>query len=301
MDKLQAMIVFTRIAEMGSLTAAAESLGKSLPAVVRVLAALEQDLQTRLFNRTTRRIALTEEGRFYLMRCGKILAEIDETEQVLANEQAEPTGTITITAPVRFGGMHVAPAINRFLKNHPRMQVNLLLLDRVVNMLDEGIDVAVRIAPLNDSSLVAKQVGETRQVVVVSPQLLADVGQPSHPSELAELPCVRFTGISASSHWQFQDGNKKLSVKVDGPLMCNHIETSVESCIDGMGFGQFYCYQVMPYVKQDKLKIILQHYEPSALPVNLVYQHRQLLSSKIRIFIDKIASELQERMQSMDI
>ena len=301
MDKLQGMAVFVRIADTGSLTAAADSLGRSLPAVVRILAALEQDLQVRLFNRTTRRIALTEEGRFYLESCRKILAEIDETEQVLTNEQSEPTGSITITAPVRFGGMHVAPAINRFLKTHPRMQVNLLLLDRVVNMLDEGIDVAVRIAPLSDSSLIAKPLGEIRQVAVASPQLLAQRGQPEHPSELAPLPCVRFTGISAGSTWQFQEGNKKLSVKVEGPLLCNHIATAVNACIDGLGFGHFYSYQVMPYVKQNQLKIILQNYEPPAMPVSLVYQHRQLVSSKIRLFVDTLATDLQEKIQMSEI
>ncbi len=297
MDKLNAMNVFVRIAEAGSLTAAAVSLGKSLPAVVRLLAALEQELNTRLFNRTTRRIALTEEGQFYLERCRKILADIDEAEQVLGNEQSEPAGTITITAPVRFGGMHVAPAINRFLQAHPRMQINLLLLDRVVNMLDEGIDVAVRIAALNDSSLIARQIGEIRRVVVASPHLLDDVGVPVHPGELTALPCVRFTGIPANSQWLFQDANKKLSVKVNGPLQSNHIATSVEACIDGLGFGQFFCYQVMPYVKQNKLQIILQTYELPALPVSLIYQHRQLLSTKIRVFVEAIAREIQDKLQ----
>ena len=165
MDKLQAMAVFVQIAERGSLTAATETLDKSLPSVVRILASLEEALRVRLFNRTTRRIALTEEGRIYLESCRRILAEIDDAESALGQDEAEPHGTITVTAPVRFGEMHVAPAVTRFLQRYPEVQVKLLLLDRVIDMLEEGVDVAVRIAPLADSSLVAKAVGHIRRVV----------------------------------------------------------------------------------------------------------------------------------------
>ncbi|VAW90621.1 Transcriptional regulator, LysR family [hydrothermal vent metagenome] len=296
MDKLQAMSVFVRIAEQGSLTAAANSLEKSLPAVVRMLAALENNLQIRLFNRTTRKIALTEEGRIYLERCRKILAEIDEAERLLLNDQADPSGTITITAPVRFGQMHVAPAINRLINQYPRIQVNLLLLDRIVNMLDEGIDLAVRIAPLGDSTLIAKSVGEIRQVVCASPDILKQYGMPDHPDALSQLPCVRFTGISAGSIWQFQEGSKKISIQVGGSLLCNHVAASVDACVAGIGFGYFYSYQIMPYVKQGKLKMVLQDFELAPQPVSLVYQHRQLMSSTIRIFVDSLAFHLKDSL-----
>jgi len=296
MDKLQAMSVFVKIAENGSLTAAANSLGKSLPAVVRILAALEKALQIRLFNRTTRRIALTEEGHIYLQRCRKILAEIEDTERLLINDETDPSGTITITAPVRYGQMHVAPAVNRFLRQYPRMQVNLILLDRIVNMLDEGIDVAVRIAPLSDSTLIAKPIDEIRQVICASPGLLDKYGKLEHPDALSQLPCVRFTGISAGSAWRFQDASKKISVKVGGSLMCNHIATSIDACVAGLGFGYFYSYQVMPFVKQGKLNIILENFELPPQPVSLVYQHRQLMSSKIRTFVDSLVSDLKKSL-----
>jgi len=296
MDKLQAMSVFVQIAEHGSLTAAANSLGKSLPAVVRILAALEKALQTRLFNRTTRRIALTEEGHVYLERCHKILAEIDDAERLLSNDQADPSGTITITAPVRYGQMHVAPAVNRFLSKYPRVQVNLILLDRIVDMLDEGIDVAVRIAPLSDSSLIAKPIDEIRQVICASPELLKKYGIPDHPQALSQLPCIRFTGISAGSVWRFQQGAKKISVNVGGNLLCNHIATLIDTCVAGLGFGYFYSYQVMPFIQQGKLKIILQDFELAPQPVSLVYQHRQLMSSKIRTLIDSLANDLKKTL-----
>jgi len=292
MDKLQAMSVFVKIAESGSLTAAADSLGKSLPVVVRTLAALEDNLQVRLFNRTTRRIALTEEGRLYLERCRKILVEIEETERLLSHDQVEPSGTITITAPVRFGEMHVSLAVYRFLKKYPRIQINLLLLDRIVNMLDEGIDLAVRIAPLADSSLIVRPIVEIRQVVCASPDILETQGKPEHPEALAQLPCIRFSGISAGSVWQFQEDSKKLSVKVEGSLVCNHVAASVEACVSGLGFGYFYSYQVIPYVEQGKLKIILEDFELPPQPVSLVYQHRQLMSSRLRTFADWMMHEL---------
>ena len=293
MDKLQAMTVFVKIAETGSLTAAANNLGKSLPAVVRMLAALEENLQVRLFNRTTRKIALTEAGQLYLQRCHKILADIEETEGILSNDQVDPSGTITVTAPVRFGEMHVNPAVIRFLKRYPRMRVNLLLMDRVVNMLDEGIDLAVRIAPLSDSTLIAKPVAEIRQVVCASPEYLSIYGKPARPEALAQLPCVRFTGISAGTVWHFQDSGKKLTIKVEGSLVCNQIAATVEACVAGLGFGYFYSYQVLPYVEQAKLEIVLEDFELPSQPVSLVYQHRQLMSAKIRMLVDWLAHELQ--------
>lgn len=292
MDKFQAMRVFVKIAEAGSLTAAANSLGKSLPSVVRMLAALEKDIQVRLFNRTTRHIALTEEGRFYLERCRRILADIEETEQVLNNEQVEPGGTVTLTAPVRFGEMHVMPAVTRFLQRYPQMQVKLILLDRIVNMMDEGIDLAVRIGPLNDSSHIAKPILEIRQVLCASPALIEQFGVPAHPEVLSELPCLLFTGISTRSLWHFEEKGKRFAVKVDGQLSCNQVAASVNACVAGLGFGYFYSYQVMPFVESGELLIMLEEYELPAQPVSLVYPHRELMSNKVRILIEWLSKEL---------
>ena len=295
MDKFYAMTVFVNIAEEGSLTAAANKLGKSLPSVVRLLAALEESLETRLFNRTTRRIALTEEGRFYLERCRKILTEVEESELALNQDQVEPHGTITLTAPVRFGEMHVTPSVTRFLEQYHRMQVNLLLLDRVVNLLDEGIDAAVRIAPLSDSSLIAKPAGEIHQVVCASPALLKKSGgTPSHPEQLTELPCVHFTGMSTNPVWHFQDNNKRLDVPISGPFKCNQVSASVEACVAGLGFGMFLNYQVRPWVECGELKIILGDYEPAPLPLNLVYPHTRLMATRVRTLVDWLASDLRK-------
>ena len=172
MDKLLAMNTFVHIVEKGSLTAAAEALDKSLPSVVRTLAMLEEALDARLLNRSTRRIALTDEGRRYLERCRQILADIDEAEDELSSHQSEPRGHINVTAPVMFGKMHVAPAITAFLQRYERTQVDLQLLDRPVNLIEEGIDVAIRIGHLSESSMIAKPVGEIRRVLCASPDYL---------------------------------------------------------------------------------------------------------------------------------
>jgi DNA-binding transcriptional LysR family regulator len=292
-DKLQAMAVFVKIAEQGSLTAAADALGKSLPSVVRMLAALEESLQVRLFNRTTRRIALTEEGRLYLERCRKILAEIEESELALSQNQVEPHGSITLTAPVRFGEMHVAPSVTRFLERYRQVQVNLLLLDRVVNLLDEGIDLAVRIAHLEDSSLIAKPVGEIHQVVCASPILLAESGgAPQRPEQLSVLPCVRCTSISSSPVWHFDDSGKRLDVQVNGAFMCNQVRASVDACVAGLGFGLFFNYQVMPWVERVELEMILSDFEPDPLPLSLVYPHTRLMAMRVRTLVDWLARDL---------
>lgn len=296
MDKLQAMAVFLQIAEKGSLTGAAESLGKSLPTVVRILSALEESLQVRLFNRTTRRISLTEEGILYRERCQRILGEIEETELALSRTQTEPSGSITVTAPVRFGEMHVAPAVAEFLRLYPRTNIKLLLLDRVVNLVDEGVDVAVRIAPLEDSTLIAKPIGHIRHVVCTSPDVIKKFGQPDHPDELSNLPCVSFTGISTGKSWRFKDGNKNLQVPIKSQFSCNQVNPSIKACISGLGFGQFLCYQVMPAVQRGDLQFVLEKYETDKTPLNLVFQQNRLLSARIRTFVDWITPKLTESL-----
>jgi len=297
MDKLQAMAVFVKIAEDGSLTAAANNLGKSLPAVVRMLAALEENLQVRLFNRTTRRIALTEEGNMYLQRCRKILADIEESELALSQHQVEPHGTITLTAPVRLGEMHVAPAVTHFLEKYPDVQVNLLLHDRITNLLDEGIDLAVRIAHLEDSSLIAKPVGEIRQVVVTTPTLLSTIGgAPQRPEQLSDLPCVRCTSMTSSPIWHFNDNGKRLDVDIDAAFICNQIQSTVDACVAGLGFGVFFNYQVKPWVDNNELEIVLPDFEPAALPLSLVYPHTRLMATRVRILVDWLARDLKQSM-----
>ena len=190
MDRFKAMQTFVQIAEQGSLTRAAESMGSSVPAVVRSLAALEAHLGVRLFHRTTRRLSLTEEGRHYLPSAREVLLAADAADLALKAEAHEPAGLLTITAPVLFGHMYVAPAITRFMKRYDKVRCSVLLYDRTVNLLEENIDIGIRISPLQDSSLVAQTLGTIRRVVAASPDFLALHGTPRHPRDLAGAPCV---------------------------------------------------------------------------------------------------------------
>ncbi len=286
MDKLHAMTTFVHIAEQGSLTRAAELLDTSLPSVVRTLAALEATLGTRLLNRTTRKIALTHEGRDYLERCRRILADIDEAEQALSSQQREPSGNLRVTAPVLFGQLHLTPIITGFIAQYKKVNVELLLLDRIVNLVEEGIDVALRIGELADSSLVAIPVGHIRRVVCASPKYLQRVGVPKHPTELAEHHCVRASELAPSQTWPFFEKGRALHVHINGPFVCNHIAANIDACASGLGFGMFLSYQVQHLLAQKKLTRVLESFEPAPLPVSIVYPHAKLLSTRVRCFVD---------------
>ncbi len=285
-NKLAGMQTFVAILDHGSLTAAAEVLGKALPTVVRSLATLEEGLGVRLLHRTTRRMSLTEEGRIYLERCRQILADIEEAEQALTNQQIAPRGELRVTAPVLFGQLHVAPAVIRFLREYTEIKVELLLLDRVINMVEEGIDVGIRIASLEDSSMIATRVGEVRRVVCANPSLLERLGTPEHPRELAEFPCVHFQGLSTAPVWNFADGRKTISVPVDGPFTCNQAATAVDACAEGLGVGRFLSYQVESLVAERKLTIVLKEFEPPPIPIQLVFAQSRLMTPRVRVFID---------------
>nr|WP_315183602.1 LysR family transcriptional regulator [uncultured Albidiferax sp.] len=298
MDKLKAMQTFVQIADQGSLTAAALALDTSLPAVVRALAALEADLGVRLFQRTTRRIALTEEGRRHLDSCRQVLASLQEAEASLKADAREPAGQLTITAPVQFGQMHVAPAVTRFVQRYPQMRCSVLLYDRVVNLLEEGIDVGIRIGPLEDSSLVAHTLGHIRRVVVASPDYLARAGLPLHPKDLLQANCVRRTGNNPSwgpfiDRREKGDKGRPFSINVSGNLDFNQIAPAVEACVAGMGVGMFLSYQVAPYLADQRLQILLEAFESPPRPLSLVLPHARLLPTRTRVFIDWMREALQ--------
>jgi DNA-binding transcriptional LysR family regulator len=244
MDKFKAMSTFVRIVEAGSLTGAAERLGISLTAVVRGLAALEQSLGVRLLNRTTRRIALTDEGREYFERCRHLLSELEETENALTDRRLTPSGRLAITAPVMFGRLHVAPVVTDFLAAYPEMRAELLLLDRVIDLLEEGIDLAIRIAPLPDSSLVAIPLGATGRIVCASPDYLARHGMPQQPRDLAGHRAIRFTALSDGNDWSFTRGNETQRVAVSDVFAANQVDVALDACRKGLGCGRFLGYQV---------------------------------------------------------
>ena len=294
MDKLRAMQTFVRIVDRGSLTAAADALRSSLPSVVRTLAALEAEVGVRLLNRTTRRIALTDEGREYYERCKRVLAEVDEAEAALSARRAAPKGRLRVTAPVMFGRLHVAPVATDFIARYPTVQLDLLLLDRVLDLLEEGVDAGVRIGRLPDSSLVAVPVGQTRRVVCASPAYLRRAGAPRSPAELTRHRCVNFSGVAPAQEWSFRQER----VPVSAAFASNQIEPALDACVSGVGLGQFLCYQVQALLDGGKLKRVLAEFEPVAQPIHVIYPHARLLSANVRAFVDWSVSRLRKRLRA---
>lgn len=283
MDKLRAMQVFVHIVEAGSLTGAAAVLGMSGPAVVRSLAALERAIGVRLLQRTTRRSSLSDEGREYYERCKRVLAAVDEADTSMSARRSEPHGRLRITAPATYGRMHVAPIVNAFIAKYPAVEVDLLLLDRVVDLIEEGLDAAVRIGELPDSTLVARALGETRRVVCAAPAYLRRAGIPKTPAELQAHRCIVFSGLAAANEWAF--GAKRQRVAVRPVLRTNQVDAALDACIRGLGCGQFLSYQVEAALREGKLKRLLKEYEPPPLPIHIVYPHARP-SPNVRAFIE---------------
>jgi DNA-binding transcriptional LysR family regulator len=296
MDKLKAMGAFVRIVECGSLTAAAQRLDVSLTAVVRGLAALERALGVRLLNRTTRRLALTDEGREYFERCRRVLAEVDEMESALTERRLQPRGRLVITAPVMFGRLHVAPLVAGFVAAYPELRAELLLLDRVIDLLEEGVDLAIRIAPLADSSLVAVALGRTGRLLCASPEYLARHGEPRHPRELAGHRAVRFTGLGGAE-WSFARGAETARVAVPEAFASNQVDAVLEACRQGLGLGRFLAYQARALEAEGRLVRVLRDWEPPPVQVSLVHAQARLLSPRIRAFMDWAVPRLRERLQ----
>lgn len=297
MNKLKAMQIFVKIVESGSLTAAADHLDLPQSSVVRSLAALEQTLGVQLLYRTTRKIALTDEGRGYYQRCRQILLEVEDAENALSQTQQAPKGRIRLTAPVMFGRMHLGPLVTDFLNHYPDVEVELLLLDRVVDLIEEGMDIALRIGSLPDSSLMARQVGEVQQITCASPDYIAKHSAPKHPDQLMAHSCIHLSAMSAQPEWGFIDANKPLKASIYSRFKTNQVDSARDACCKGLGIGQFLSYQVAEALQASTLAPLLETFQPPALPVSLVYPQSRLLASRSRIFIDWVAPRLSQRLQ----
>jgi DNA-binding transcriptional LysR family regulator len=292
MDKLVAMTTFVRIVEAGSLTAAADTLDASLPTVVRTLAALERHLGVSLLRRTTRRIHLTDEGAQYLERCRVILSALQEAEDALVSRRSEPAGKLTVTASALFGRRYVAPIVYDFVGRHPQVNADMLFVDRVVNLIEEGVDVGVRIAHLKDSSMVAIPVGRTRRVVCASEKYFRRHGLPKTPDDVRRHICIRHVGLAPRNEWQFRVGTRHVSVPITSVITCNDIDSAVNACVEGLGLGMFLSYMVAPNRKQGQLKYVLEKFETEPTPVQVVYPQAKLMSTTVRAFIDECVGKL---------
>lgn len=291
MDKLKAMSAFVRIVEAGSITAAADAMEVSQPSMVRLLAALESELGVRLLNRTTRRMALTDEGREYIERCRLVLSAVDETEASLRARRVEPRGRLRVTSSVTFGRSLLAPLVVDFMSAHPQLRVELVLLDRVIDLVEEGIDVGVRLAQLPDSTLVAVPVGETQRLVLGAPALLRR-HRVSDVAALQSAPCVSFSGLVGSNDWPMAVNGKPVRVPVHTVFTTNQIDAAILACLRGVGYGQFFDYQVHEPLRSGKLKPVLPGNWPGSTPIQVVYPQARLLSGNVRSFVDFVRPRL---------
>lgn len=291
MDRLQAMATFVAVVDCGGFASAARKLNLSPPVVTRAIAELEERLGLRLLVRTTRVVRVTDAGARYSEDCRRILAEIEEAESAATGAHAAPRGTLTLTAPVLFGQLHVTPIVVDYLREFPEVDVQCLFLDRVVNLVEEGIDVAVRIGELPDSSLQATRVGRVRRVLV-APAYLAAHGMPQRPEDLAGHAIVSAAGVTPASEWRFNDAGKPLSQRVLPRLRTTTNDSAIAAAVGGLGITRLLSYQVAEHVRSGALQLLLQDFETAPLPVHVVHHEGRRATQKVRAFIDLVVQRL---------
>lgn len=285
MDRIQAMQAFVAVADLQGFAPAARKLALSPSAVTRLVAALEQHLGARLLQRTTRNVALTDVGTRYLERARRVLADVEEAESSARAERGAPSGRLVVSAPVGFGRRHVSPAVSNYLSRYPDVSCELRLADRMVNLVEDGVDVAVRIGHLADSSLVARQVGQMRRIVVAAPGYLKRRGAPTRPEAIAAHDTIQF---GAAPEWRFVQDGRELRVTPAPRLITNSADAAIQYAAEGGGLTRVLAYQAADAVKDGKLEIVLATFEEPVLPIHLVYPTSRLLSAKVRGFIDLV-------------
>ena len=298
MDRLEAMTVFLAVADAGSLSAAGRKLAMPLATVSRKLAELEAHLGARLINRTTRRLELTEHGRGYEQACRRILDEVQGAERAVAGEYDTPRGELAITAPIVFGRLHVLPVIADFLRTHAEVDVRLALGDRVAHLIDEHVDLAVRIGVLPDSRLNAVPLGSLRQVVCASPAYLSKRGTPRRPSDLEDHRCISVDS-PFSAPWRFWGDDAYAFTPARPRLVVNTAESAIDAAIAGIGVTRVLSYQADAALRAKQLRRLLRAFEPAPVPVNLVYDGQQRVTSKLRAFLDFAAPRLRDRVTAV--
>jgi DNA-binding transcriptional LysR family regulator len=296
MDRLQAMTVFLSAVEGGSLSAAGRKLGMPLATVSRNLSELEAHLKARLLNRSTRGLALTDAGRDYLAACKRILEDVGEAERAAGGEFSEPRGELVVTAPIVFGRLHVLPVLAEFLAAYPEVDVRLVQGDRIVHLLDEHVDLAVRIGTLPDSRLTATRLGATRRVVCASPAYFAAHGVPEVPAQLDGHRCISFEAMGGAEAWRFPVHGTEISVPVHSRLVVNTAEAAIDAAIAGAGVTRVLCYQVDLAERGGQLQRVLRDFEPPPLPISLVHAGQRRLPLKLRAFLDFATPRLRERL-----
>jgi DNA-binding transcriptional LysR family regulator len=296
MDRIEAMSTLLAVVEAGSLSAASRRLGTPLATVSRRISELEAHLKTQLLNRSSRRVTLTDAAESYIQACRRILDEVDEAERVVAGEYRAPKGELTVTASLALGRLHLVPVAAAFLKAYPDILLRLRLSDRVVSLQEEHIDLGIRIGALPDSGIIARRIGSIRQVVCASPEYLASRGCPETPKDLSAHDCVSFMGFTRAEAWEFPIGGSVTPVPIRSRLVVDAAEAAVDAALAGAGISRLFSYHFAAAVKEGRLTILLEAFEPPPLPVNVVYLGGGRLPLKVRAFLDFAAPRLKARL-----
>jgi len=285
MDRLDAMHAFVAVADLQGFAPAARKLGLSPSGVTRLIAALEERLGARLLQRTTRKVALTDVGARYLERARRILADVEEAESSAEGERTRPSGRLVVSAPIGFGRLHVSPVMSRYLARHAEVSAELRLSDRMINLVEDGVDLAVRIGHLPDSTLVARHVGEMRRMVVASNAYLKRRGEPKTPQAIISHDTIQF---GAAPDWRFVEDGREIRVASTPRFSTNSFDAAIQYAEQGGGLTRVMAYQAAEALKRGRLKIVLAKFEQPALPIHIVYPTSRLLSAKVRAFIDLV-------------
>jgi DNA-binding transcriptional LysR family regulator len=288
MDRIEAMQAFVAVADLRGFAPAARKLGISPSGVTRLVAALEDRLGARLLQRTTRSVTLTDVGTRYLVRARRILADVEEAEGSTQDERTRPNGRLAVSAPVGFGRLHVSPVMSAYLTRFPEVSGELRLSDRTINLVEEGVDLAVRIGHLPDSSLVARHVGEMRRIVVASNNYLKQRGEPMTPEAIASHETIQFGAISAAPDWRFVRDDREVRVACTPRFATNSADAAIQYAEQDGGLTRVLAYQAVDAIKGGRLRIVLAKFEQPPLPIHIVYPTSRLLSSKVRTFIDLV-------------
>lgn len=296
MDRFESMSILVAALKAGSLSAAGRRLGMPLTTVSRKVSELEAHLKTRLLTRSRRKLTLTDAGRSYVAACARILEEVDEAERAASGEFSAPKGELIIAAPIVFGRLHVLPIALEFLKAYPDIDMRIALADRAINLLEEHVDLAVRIGDLPDSSLVATRIGSIRRVICASPAYLAAHGTPKVPGDLGGHDCIAFEGLMSAPTWTFGTNRSAVSVAIRSRLVVNTAEAAIDAAIAGVGITRVLAYQVATALRAGDLVLALEDFEPAPWPVSLVHAGGRLLPLKLRAFLDFAAPRLKARL-----
>lgn len=297
MDRLDAMSVFMAVVAAGSFSGASRQLGMPIATVSRKVAELESHLKTQLLKRSARKLILTDSGHAYIIACKRIMEQVDEAEREASGEYCEPVGELAVTAPSPLGHMHLMPIALEFMNVYPDIHLRLILSDRVVNLIEENVDVAIRIGELRDSSMIATRVGSIRNVVCASPGYFATYGRPQKPEDLSQHACITIDGRASSRGWKFLDGaDEEITVPLNSKLDVSSSEAAVIAAVSGVGIARVMSYKMQNAILAGQLEIVLEDFEPTPWPVNIVYTSRRLVPMKLRTFINFTVPRLKTRL-----